>query len=185
MYGCYRNRKFTDIFPSVNEFKTAYTQCGIPGKIKPENVDLLYYLLYARYGNSTIASADETQFQYKVFSLVFQFGPTWEKELEIQEKVRNMTEDELMTGTTKIYNAALNPDVAPTTAALEELPYISQQNVSKTKRGKVEQYAIVLDLLKRDVTNYFIDKFKVLFLTFVEPDYPQEYCCDDGCDVEV
>lgn len=47
-------------------------------------------MLYARYGNNPIANYDETQFKYKVFSVIFQYGPTWEKRLSVQETLRGM-----------------------------------------------------------------------------------------------
>jgi hypothetical protein len=42
----------------------------------PDNVSLVYYLLYARYGNNPIANRDENQFKFKIFSVIFQYGPT-------------------------------------------------------------------------------------------------------------
>ena len=40
------------------------------------NATTLYYLLYARYGNSHIVNTDENQFTYKLFSTIFMYGPT-------------------------------------------------------------------------------------------------------------
>lgn len=175
MYGNYRNRKFTDIFDCVDTFLEEYKSNGLPQKITDESARILYYLLYARYGNSTIASSDETQFKYKLFALVFEFGPTWEKELAIQDKVRALTDEEIEKGSTHISNVASNPDSLPSTATLDELTYVSQQSVNKTKRGKLEGYSFVLNLLKKDVTEYFLGKFKKLFLVCVEPELPLWY----------
>lgn len=179
LYGSYRNRKFTDIYGDVDTFIADYKGCGIPAKLKDDNIQTLYYLLYARYGNSTIASSDETQFTYKIFSIIFQYGPTWEKELEIQDKVRALTDDELEEGSTHIYNHSYNPSTEPSTDTLTELPTINEQNTTKMRRGKVEQYTIIMEMLKRDVTNYFIDRFKPLFLTIVNPEVPLYYVTED------
>ena len=83
LYGNYRTRKFTDIFPNVDEFLAKYRNCGIITPIQEATLTNLYYLLYARYGNSHITNSDENQFIYKVFALIFQYGPTWEKRLDI------------------------------------------------------------------------------------------------------
>lgn len=175
LYGNYRNRKFTDIWNNVTSFLTDYNGNGIEPIISDDSATLLYYLLYARYGNSTVASSDETQFKYKVFSTIFMYGPTWEKRLEIQKAVRELSLEEVQKGGKAIYNTALNPNQSPTTAALEELKYINQQNTSNFVKSKVDAYAILTDLLETDVTEEFIGQFKKLFLTVVSPELPLWY----------
>lgn len=175
LYGNYRNRTFTDVWNNVQSFQSDLAECGLPVKIDVETQTTLFYLLYARYGNSTIASSDENQFKYKLFSLIFQYGPTWEKRLEIQDSLRALDLDELMDGGKAVYNTAFNPNQAPSTDALEELQYINQQNTTKYKKSKVEAYNLVLSLLKTDVTEEFIGKFKKLFLVVVSPEEPLWY----------
>lgn len=138
-------------------------------------LDLLYYLLVARYANSVIASDDENRFKYQMFSIMFQYGPTWAKELEIQKSLRTLTEDELREGTRNTVNNAANPSTQPSTIDTEELPYVNQQNVSKVKRSKVDGYALVLSLLKEDVSEEFLRRFQKLFLTVVQPERPLWY----------
>lgn len=167
LYGNYRTRKFTDIFPTVESFEEDYLNNGIPASFSSDSmIKTLYYLLYARYGNDHIASSDETRFKYSLFSIVFSKGPTWEKKLEIQKILRGLTAEEITEGTKAIHNAALNPSTAPSTAYLEELPYINQQNTTKYKKTKIEGYAILTSLLEDDVTTKFISEFKVLFNPF-------------------
>lgn len=150
-------------------------------------LDLIYYLLIARYSNSVIAASDENRFKYQLFSMIFQYGPTWAKELDIQKKVRALTEDEMREGTRNTVNNAANPSTMPSTIDTEELPYVNQQNVSKAKRSKVDGYALVLALLKDDVTETFIKRFEKLFRTIVEPEqalwyitYPSDAETDMG-----
>lgn len=138
-------------------------------------LDLLYYLLVARYANSVIASDDENRFKYQMFSIIFQYGPTWAKELEIQKSIRALTEDELREGTRSTVNNAANPSTQPSTIDTDELPYVNQQNVSKVKRSKVDGYALVLSLLKEDVSEEFLRRFQKLFLTVVQPERPLWY----------
>lgn len=166
LYGNYRTRKFTDIYPEVTSFMDDYKNNGIPAEIKDESATTLYYLLYARYGNSHIASSDETRFKYNLFSIVFSKGPNWEKELELQKIIRNFTEEDLTQGSKAVYNQALNPGTAPSTDSLEELTYINQQNTTKYKRTKMQGYTELLSLLKTDVTTGFIDAFEKLFNPF-------------------
>lgn len=175
LYGNFRTRTFADIYTSFDIFKKDYDDCGIPGTISDISLTTLYYLLYARYGNSNVASSDENQFKYKVFSTIFMYGPAWEKRLDIQNKLINLSDEEIVKGSTAIYNSALNPSQAPSTAALEELTYINAQNTTKYRKSKLEGYAMLYSLIETDVTEEFIGKFKKLFITFVEPDYPLWY----------
>ena len=175
LYGNFRTRTFTDIYDSLEEFKDDYTNSGIPTTLSDSNISTLYYLLYARYGNSNIASSDENQFKYKLMSIIFMYGPAWQKRLEIQNALTEMDIDEAIKGATAIYNQALNPSQAPSTQTLEELNYINSQNTTKYKKSKIEGYALLAELIKTDVTEAFIGKFKKLFITVVEPDYPLWY----------
>lgn len=178
-YGSYRTRTFADIFPDVNVFLDHYNEVKIPKELKQESVETTYYLLYARYGNSHISYDDENQFKYAVFSRIFMYGPAWEKRLEIQKKIRELTDAEIMQGSKAIYNHAFNPGSSPTTAALEELDYINDQNTTNYKKSKISAYADVISLIETDVTERFIVQFKNLFLTIVAPDYPLLYVTDE------
>ena len=144
-------------------------------------IELVYYLLLARYSNSVIASSDENRFKYQLFSMMFQYGPAWNKELEIQKEIRETSIEDFQLGSTNIVNAAENPSVEPSTQYLKELPYINHQNVSKTQRSKADAYALVLSLLKEDVTETFISRFQKLFLKIVQPERPLWYITyEDG-----
>lgn len=88
----YNTPLFTNIWGSADAFKTDLQASPFAGSIHygeanpnpkpgepanyPDNVSLLYYLLYARYGNNPIANTDINQFKYKMYSVIFQYGPT-------------------------------------------------------------------------------------------------------------
>lgn len=164
-----RNLSFTEIFANEDVFTSFLSGNEIPLKITQENAKILYYLLYARYGNSHIANNDENQFKYRLASIIFMYGPTWEKELEVQDEIRKLTKEELRSGSKQIANHAYNPSTEPSTAALEELPKIDQQNTLTWKKSPLEGYNYLLELLSADVTNRFVLRFKDLFLKFVIP----------------
>lgn len=174
-YGSYRTRTFSDIFPNLDEFLMKYDEVAIPKKINEDSITTLYYLLYARYGNSHIASSDENQFLYALFSTVFMYGPTWEKRLDIQDKLRALSEDDIVRGSKAIYNHAYNPGTAPSTDSLDELLAINDQNTTQYKKSKLEAYALLMSIIQTDVTADFISKFKKLFIVVLAPDYPLLY----------
>lgn len=179
LYGSYRQKKFTDVYDSVEKFLADYNGVGLPITISLGSAQTLYYLLYGRYGNDVIASSDINRFKYRLFGIIFQYGPTWEKRLEIQEKLRGLTEDEILTGSRQIYNNAQNPSTEPSTDTTDELQYINEQNVTKNRRGKLDAYAMLMELLRSDVTNELLTKFKTLFLTVIEPEEPLYYVSEE------
>ena len=104
------------------------------------NAKTLYYLLYARYGNSHIANRDINQFKYKVFSIIYQYAPSWSKIIEIQEKLRGLTEEDILKGSEAIYNSAMNPSTAPATDVRTPLGYINSQNSTLYNKSKMDAY---------------------------------------------
>ena len=92
----YDTKLFTEVFEDADSFVYTYQHIGLPQTISAQNARTLYYLLYARYGNNPIANYDEEQFKYKVFSIVFQYGPTWEKRLSVQETLRGLQLSDLI-----------------------------------------------------------------------------------------
>ena len=171
----YNTVTFTNVYDNVEAFLDDMENGGIPIEVKTENLTTLFYLLYAKYGNNPIANNDIHQWKYKLLSVIFQYGPTWQRKLEIQKTLRNLNENELTTGGKAIYNSAANPDSAPTTSTLEELTYINSQSTSNFKKGKMDAYANLWALLDTNLTQEFIDKFKPLFKTFVKPENPLLY----------
>ena len=179
MIPFYNTKLFSDIWSDVDSFLTDYSSVGIPTTITENSATTLYYLLYARYGNNPIANLDEEQFKYKVFSVIFQYGPTWEKKLSIQSTLRDLSETDIIAGSKAIYNSALNPSALPSTSSLEELEYINSQNTTNYKKSKMDAYAQLWELLDTDVTGEFINKFKPLFKIFVRPEKTLLYVTEE------
>ena len=110
----YDTKLMTQVWDSATKFVYDYNHVGIPTTITDQNATTLYYLLYARYGNTPIANFDENQFKYKIFSVIFQYGPTWEKRLEVQGLLRQMSLDDM---TIEAITATSNTATASTTAS--------------------------------------------------------------------
>lgn len=162
--GMNNNLTFTEIYPTLEEFVEDYNNCGIPPALKNEdNVNTLFYLLSASYGTWQIASNSSRIFALKLFQIIWQYGPTWEKRLDLQNKIRNLSEDEIQLGSKAIFNRAMNPGTEPSTNSLDELNSILEQNTTNYKKSKLEAYAIVNSLLENDVTQEFLNRFKILF----------------------
>lgn len=179
LYGNYRTRSFNDIYGKIDDFTTdfeMYKSLGLdPHLIKQESINTIFYLLCAKYGNSHIANSDENQFKLKLFGTIFQFSPYWEKKLDIQATLRGLTEAQLLEGSKQINNHSFNPSTPPSTNTIDELETINEQTATKFRKSRLDAYGMLSDLLERDATEEFINKFKKLFLVIVEPEYPLWY----------
>ena len=155
MKPMYDTNLFCEIWDSSASFLADYNNTGteftnqVPTTISQENALMTYLLLFSRYGNNPIANYDVNQFKNKIFTIIWQYGPAWEKRLSMQEDIRNLTLQEITQGTktdwsmegtqsqnnsgtdTTINNHAYNPSTAPTTQSTNELDYIDQHQVAK------------------------------------------------------
>ena len=67
---------FTDVWDSYEDFADDFGSSPFDGSITSANEEILFYLLYGRYGNNPIANRDINQWKFKMFSIIFQYGPT-------------------------------------------------------------------------------------------------------------
>ena len=188
LFGNFRTPTFDEVFSeegkdNVEVFTEMFNNSGIPLKIKQENLTTLFYLLHARYGNSHISPIlGIDAFKYKLQSLIFMYGPTWEKRLETQDKLRALTDEELFKGSEAIYNSASAPgtELAALVDNQGKVNYLSGQNTTAYRKSKAEGYSLLLSLLETDVTKEFIDRFASLFLKIVEPYSPLWYVTEEN-----
>jgi len=176
LYGNFTRRNFSEIFPDEDSFINCPVE--IEKKLSDKSMKNLYYLLYARYGSSTIAFDTESQFIYALFSVIFMYGPTWEKRLEIQDEIRklNVEDGSLLEGAKYISNLALNPSTEGATGGgnddLAPISTVNQQSYNGWKKNKLQAYGEILEIMRTDVSERFIAQFKKLFITVVQPNLP-------------
>lgn len=183
----YNTRLFQEMFDDTEDFLNGWkssewyqltvrtvngTQVPI---IKDNSVKLLFCLLLASYANNPIANYSVEQFYIKVWDLIYRFGPTWEKKLEIQQKLRDISDEEILQGAKVINNHALNPSAAPSTGGLTELEYINEQTTQNYRKSKLEAYDLLVSLLETDISREIVDRFKILFKIVVFPENPVLY----------
>lgn len=174
-YGTYRTSSFIEEFPTADDFLDFYkNNGGFPTTISDDGAKTLYYLLYARYGEDHIAMSSYNRFKYAVMAIIFQYGPTWEKRLEIQDNLRKLSIDDLQTGTLSVTNLAKNPGNKLATDD-ELIKNVNDQSRTKYKKSKLDAYGQLYALLETDVTEEFLGKFKKLFNKFASPTDLLEY----------
>lgn len=180
----YITKTFCQVWTSFEDFKSDYDDLMplVSGGITPlkaDNIQATFYLLYARYGNTPIVNYDETQWKMKIMAVIATYAPVWERKKAIQVSLRELTEEELLRGAKQIYNHAYNPSTEPTTAQLEELTHINEQNVTNNKKSKMEAFSILWANLHVDATDEYLNKFKNCFSRFVGDQCPIIYVEDN------
>lgn len=182
-FNSHNNYTFLEIYPESANFIADYKACEIPTTISEDNLKILYFTLVGRKGNDSILSNSIGQFKYQLFTLIWQYGPYWEKQLEIQGKLRGLTEAEILDGSTQQYNSAANTatpisqDAAKHTGTLSkaELPYVNSQEATLNTRSKVDGYGLFGNVLKTDVSQRFFNEFDKLF-QFMSSPFVLLYC---------
>ena len=162
---------FSQIWASETDFINDYNACSIPTTITEQSAKLLYGLLVGRYFDSI------GQWKQQFMSVIYWYGPSWEKKLELQKKLRTLTDDEIFKGSIQMYNNAANPstpvmqadNTEKGTLSDKELNFIKEQNVTLNERGKLEGYGYLYDLIVSDVTTVFLRHFDNLCLNCVSP----------------
>lgn len=112
------------------------------------------------------------------------YGPSWAKELELQQQLRGLTNEQLSEGTVRLNNTVLNEGTVVEDPK-QLLGRLNDQRASITQRGTIEQINSVLMLLKDDVTENFLDRFKPIFAIVTTPANELLYEVDDDVDDKV
>ncbi|MBO7713215.1 MAG: hypothetical protein J6S85_06565 [Methanobrevibacter sp.] len=169
----YETLTFSQVWKDYATFKADYdalivgfAQNATP--LKEASIQTTFYLLFAKYGNNPIANSDVGQFKMKIFSLMYAYGPLWERKQEIQDSLRKLTDADLLIGAKQIYNRAYNPASEPSTNSLEELTFINEQNTTNNKKSKMEAFSILWSILHGSATDEYMNKFKKCFAVFVD-----------------
>ena len=176
-FGEMWTKSFSDYFPDVETFLNKFHESPFNGCIKDESATILYYMLLGRYGESSYKSFNDYNNMLKTFTIIYQYGPTWEKRVELQKIFREMTLDKLKTGTLMIFNHAFNPTV-PLAENEKIIKGINEQNTNQAIKNDAESYSMLWSMLKVDVSEYFLDLFNKLFLQVVQPQIPAIYTND-------
>lgn len=179
-FGAFSNRSFLDVFPDADTFLAQFKQfssdISLYYTLSDSEVKFLYLVIYGRYGSEYIASSNVSRFKTSIFNIVLLEGPIYIKRLDVQKRLMDLLDDdEILAGGKAIFNKALNPGNLPSTADLEEINYINEQNTTNYIKSPTEGYALLLSLLQSDYTERFLRNFRKLFLKILAPNYARLY----------
>lgn len=176
LFGNYRTQTFTEIFPTKALFLAARVTDLCPTTlISDDDLGFIYYLLTARFGNSHIASDSEDYFIMQLFLVISNTAPAMLTQRYVQGELSKLTLDDVVSGSTQIFNHSFNPSTEPSTDTLEELETIDDQNTRKVRRSKLDALLILHDAVDFDIYDQFLSKFKKLFIKIAAPQAPLWY----------
>lgn len=186
MFNQYLTETFCEIFESYEDFKDVYdndiptvlktytflpegaTQEETKSYVSDTTLEMTYYLLVANYANSNIKSTDLNRFKLKLFTTIFQYGPVWEKRMDLQKIIRSLTRDQMKAGTKAINNHVFNDGTAVSDPN-NELANVNEQNTTSYRKSPVEAYSQIYQIVGEDVTRTYMDRFKDLFMNMYGP----------------
>lgn len=187
-----QNMTFINVFPTSDTFisyykSTPFYGTSIASLFTDSTLELIYILLYNRYGNNEIINESVNQFKSKLIGVMWASGPKWIQRINIQEKLDKMSleaDSDIYKGSTAVYNHAMHPEEEPSTNTDEELTYINDQNVTKYKKSKLEGLVLLSETLNDNYTDEFINRFRKLFKMFIWKNRGPIYITEDEEDEE-
>lgn len=167
-----KTKTFIEVFPTSTDFVSNFTESVYKEYITDTSkLEIIYDLLLSKYENSRISSINVTSWKRQVNSILFSYGPTFIKKLEIQKTLRELTEKDITTGAVNKNTHGYNPsDVPGTSNSDTEIETVNEQSLQKYTKGKLDGYANLWELLANDITSSFIGKFKKLFMSVIDID---------------
>lgn len=152
---------FEDVFKDDTEFSTYLTDFNI---VLPTGITAsdLYDLFLNKFINCSIAYDTKEIFKHKFKMILVDNLKEYVRRKDIIDKLYNLTDSEVVVMNEYIHNYSNNPNIS-VTDVFEKLPYITQQENSKTNISKLDAYANYLNFILPYGNMEFLKKFDKLF----------------------
>lgn len=168
---------FTDCFSDFASFKTAITD--YTNQVVDDGfLNKIYLKLCIKYAVSNIRFTIKEMFIYQFCSIFDDEFSKFKRRYDINQNLKNITIDNIKILNETISNQADNPNYTPDTPD-KALSYITAQNAVFNKINDLDAYIRQLETLMTEGFEEFINKFKELFVSFVDNE-PVFYCDNDN-----
>ena len=132
-----------------------------------------FALIFNNYCDSHIASSDET-FKMQFSNILDTYYKEYENTTKAIDKLMELNEDDIAIDNSVILNIANIPETESSTSQ-EEVNFISQQQKTISKKGKLQINKEILSSKRAYTTRTFLNRFKYLFIKIITPDYTLLY----------
>jgi hypothetical protein len=127
-------QKFTEVWKDITQINQDI-QTFFPSV--PQMDTEVYAALLGRYAESEIRYTSPIQFKLAFLTLYKEAHERLQSKLRINTILRNLDEEEALSGSQVMTNAATNPDTEPDTGNYEPLPFVNSQTAQKESLSRV------------------------------------------------
>lgn len=160
---------FKNIFPNYQNFEEFLTEYNVVDTSTIENstfAEYIYKILYRRYHNSNIQYDTIEDFKCDFANVIEDTFSKYQKQVDIIQKMQNLTDKELLTISTAIANTSTNPN---TKLADPESPieYVSAQAYTIAKDNKLQAYLRALESIPTKLIGIMLQRCVNLFKSII------------------
>lgn len=163
---------FKEIFPDFVTFNSYLNDYQIVNTTGTENAtnytfaQYVYKILFRRYHNSNVQFDTIEDFKCELANVLEDNFSKYQKQLELLQKLHNMTEKDLITVNTALANNSLNPNTQITDPT-QPLDYISAQAYSYTTDNKLLAFMRALENMPTKLIDAMLRRCVNLFKTIL------------------
>lgn len=164
--SAYPTQTLADIFPKFADVRSFYNETGLPDRFldyEDFTFQTAYFMIMAEFASAHIKSSSIDLFKLRFCKLIFEHVPVWQREMYFQNKLLQMSDDELLAGSKAIHNHASHPGSVPSTASLEALSYIDAQTATNYVKNAPEAINEHIYAINYNPTDRLLDAFRGLF----------------------
>lgn len=165
----YNTRLFKNIFPDYNTFATWYKSIPLSDDDNDCPSEKTFTLIAYEYNDSHVAFSPDSfkeHFANDIYAYYREFEATTKSIIELMK----LTDDEIAVENQNILNVANIPETESSTDE-ETVDFISTQNKSINKKGKLQIKREQLANKKSFTVKTFINRFRHLFIKVLSPGY--------------
>lgn len=174
----YNTRLFKNIFASYDDFKKWYASTPLSDNEIDVPSEKTFTLIAYEYNDSHVNMSPES-FKQHFANDLYTYYKEFEETTKSIKDLLSLTDEEVAQANTVINNIAVTPEVENSTNA-EEVDFISQQQKTIVKKGKLQIKREQLANKRTLTTKKFLARFKHLFINILSPAYVDVYREKEG-----
>lgn len=169
----FNTRLFKNIFPTYQSFADWYRASPL-SEDENDVPSLKTFTLIANEYNDNHCSMSVESFKQRFANDIYTYYREFEETSKSILELMKLTDDEISTADSMITNYANIPE-EPNSTNVEEVDYITSQQKSINKKGKLQIKKEQLSTKRAFTTKTFINRFRHLFIKVITPYYTNVY----------
>lgn len=174
----YNTELFKNVFPEYKSFSDWYKSIPLSENDTDCPSEKTFTLIAYEYNDSHLAYSVEgfkQHFALQLYSYYKEFEETTKSIISLM----NLTDKDIAIADSMITNIANIPETASSTD-VEEVDFVSTQQKSINKKGKLQVQKELLSNKRAFTTKTFLNRFRSLFIKILSPSYTYVVCEKEG-----